>query len=1040
MGRWHARPGVRETMRWRVRHASLGALVALGMNVSQAGAAGSGRWDGLADPVFRHVDQNDVLANILLPVVMAEDATGFLWIGGEDGLSRWDGYRSHNLGGDQSAPDGLRDQDVKALHRDAGGRLWAGTMAGGLARYEAALGRFIPVPLGVDADAPVTGLDDDGAGGLWVASHAGLFHLNTFGKVVAHLLHSPGQPDSLPDNNVLSVLRDQQGTIWAGTARGLARGVDNEGHFVTVPLPVAGGDAAEVSHLFQDSWRRIWVGTRRQGAYVISADRGAARSISMTARGPGEQDATSEIYAITEVVAGRVWLGTFGHGIVEVDGHDLRMHRIVRNPTLPGSLESDTIYSLYRDRSGIVWVGTDLGLSQYMASSGAFVTVFGRRGQVSGLPDANVLAVMAQADGSVWAGLKDGGIAIADPVTGRVAKLNVPRVFAMARSPTGGVLVGTSGGLFLADPSGHGSVKLEIPNRAAKSAVYALCPLDGAIWLGGGDDGLWELLLGKDDKVAVLRHEDTPRLTNSAIYAISPGPDGILALGTDDGFNLLDRGSGAIERIFPDPADPTGFSAGHVDSFARDRHGRLWIGTTSSGIYVMLGRDGAGRPRFRHLRLADGLPNTDANQMVVDQTGLVWVSTDNGLAVIDPDTFAVRAFRRADGLPITQYWSMSGASTPQGEIIFGGIGGLTVVRPELIADWHYEPPVVVTEVKAGGKSVPGDFDAANTLLDVSPDADSLSVEFSALDYSEPQLNRYRYRLEGYDTAWVETDAAHRVASYTNLPPGNYRLRLSGSNRNGVWTRQEAGLRIHVRPAWYQTVWFRLVQAGLALSVLAAAVQGRTAVLRRRQRELERQVDGRTAELLARTEALSESRQQLHQYAYIDTLTALPNRRAFNEMFRRMMETAVMSSVGFALVLVDLDGFKQVNDTLGHDAGDELLVIAAGRMAAALREGDFVARLGGDEFALLLGEVREEGVVNLICDRLIASMTKPMTIKSTCVMIGASAGAARFPQHGRTQDDLYRLTDLALYESKRAGKGSWRWFCSDAVPEPTTAAR
>ncbi len=1019
-------------MRWRLRHASLGALVALCMNVSQAGAAGNERWDGLSDPVFHHVDQNAGLSNVLLPVVMAEDATGFLWIGGEGGLSRWDGYRMHDSGGNQPAQDGLRGQDVGALHRDAEGRLWVGMSTGGLARYDATHDRFIPVPLGTEPAARhVTGIDDDGAGGLWVASYAGLFHLDASGKIAAHLLHSPGRPDSLPDDKVLSVLRDQQGTVWAGTVRGLARGIDNERHFVTVPLPVPDGETAEVSRLFEDSLRRVWVGTRQHGAYVIGPDREAARFISMTAR-IGKQETASEIFAMAEIAPGRIWLGTFGHGIVEADGKDLRMRRIVRNSSLPDSLGSDTIYALYRDRSGIVWVGNSLGLSQYMAGNGAIVTIFGQPGRESGLQDANVLSVMTQTNGSIWAGLEDNGIDILDPTAGRVGTLGIQRVFSMTRSPAGGVLVGTRNGLFLADLSGHGIDRLEIPQRRATSAVFALYPLDGAVWLGGGDDGLWELRLGADNKVAVLRHEEAPQLTNSAVSAIGAGPDGLLAVGTNDGFNLLNRKSGAIERVFPNTADATGLSTGHVMSFTLDRHGRLWVGTNSSGIDVMLGRDKAGRPIFRHLSVADGLPTADANQMVLDRAGRVWVSTDDGLAVIDPETFVVRAFRRADGLAITQYWSQSGGSTPQGEIMFGGVGGLTVIRPERIADWHYEPPVVVTEVKVGGRLVAGDIGMGNAWLKVSPKADSLSVEFSALDYSEPQLNRYRYRLEGYDKAWVETDAAHRVASYTNLPPGDYRLRLSGSNRNGVWARQEAGVRVRVRAAWYQTVWFRLIQMGLALLVVAAAVQGRTTVLRRRQRELERQVNGRTAELLARTEALSESRQQLHQYAYVDTLTALPNRRAFNEMLHGMIQAAANPSEGFALVLVDLDGFKQVNDTLGHDAGDEVLVIAARRMSAAVRKGDFVARLGGDEFALLLGEVREKSVVSLICDRFIAAMAEPMTIRETRVMIGASAGAAMFPQHGQTQEDLYRHTDLALYEAKHAGKGVWRWSCRDAV--------
>ena len=1043
MCRHGACPGIFTAMSWRLLPTVAGLLLlVLGMNVCHAEdvAAGAGiasgeRWDRLADPVFRHVVQDVELSEMLLPVVLAEDATGALWVGGQNGLSRWDGYRAHDYSSDQAGTDGLLDHDVLAIHRDGAGRLWVGTSAGGLARFDLGHDRFVPVPLSAEPDAQrVASLADDGIGGLWVATNAGLLHLDAAGGVVSHLRHHAGQPGSLPDDKVLSVLLDHSGALWAGTVNGLARAEDGRGHFIMVPLPVAAGVVPEVTRLFEDSLHRVWIGTRQHGAFVVGPDHAPARFIAMTGR-IGRQDTAIEIFAIAEIAPGRIWLGTFGHGIVQVAGSTLDTSRIVRDPLLPDSLDTNTILSLHLDRSGIVWIGTNLGLSQYIPNNGGITTVFGRLGRMSGLRDSDFYSVMVQADGRVWAGGATGGIDILDAAGGSAGGMEAQRIFSLARAPAGGTLVGTRSGLFLADAAGREIAKLEVPTRRAMSAAFALCTLDEAVWLGGGDDGLWQLHLAPDGRVTVLRHETAPRLTNSTVFTIQPGPVGTLMVGTENGFNLLDRASGAIERIFPDPVSPTGLSAGHIVSSLLDRNGRLWLGTNNAGINVMLGRNSAGRPVFRHLSVAQGLPNSDANQLLLDHAGRVWVSTDNGLAVIDPKTFAVRAFRGADGLAITQYWSHSGDVTAQGEIVFGGVGGLTIIRPDRMVDWRYEPRVVVTEVRAGGRLVPGDLTAPGRVVTVPPGADSLSVEFSALDYSAPLLNRYRYRLEGYDDAWVEADAGHRVASYTNLRPGSYRLRLSGSNRNGHWTRQEVALQISVLPAWYQTIWCRIAEAILALLWVVGIVQGRTVMLRRRQHDLERQVDGRTAELLARTEALTESRQLLHRYAYFDTLSTLPNRRAFNEACQTMIEEAARTSAGFAMVLIDLDGFKWVNDTMGHDGGDRLLVIAAERMAAVLRAGDFVARLGGDEFALLLGDVRNRSAVHAICDRIVVGMAQPMMIGETRVVIGASAGAAMFPEHGLTQDDLFKHADVALYKSKAAGKGVWSWFSNDMM-EPS----
>jgi len=227
--------------------------------------------------------------------------------------------------------------------------------------------------------------------------------------------------------------------------------------------------------------------------------------------------------------------------------------------------------------------------------------------------------------------------------------------------------------------------------------------------------------------------------------------------------------------------------------------------------------------------------------------------------------------RRAEGLLISSYWVGSGAATSRGEIFFGGVGGLTVVRPGRLTRWNYQPPVAITDIRIGGKPVSdGSVASKDALhpLQVEPRANSIAVEFSALDYSAPERNRYAYRLDGFDSAWIDTEASHRVAAYTNLPPGDFTLHLRGSNRDGVWSESTLSLPIRVLPDWYQTMAFRVAVALVALAIVAALVQGRTVYLRRNQRDLERQVVERTAEL-------RESQRQLEQIAYEDTLPSIP---------------------------------------------------------------------------------------------------------------------------------------------------------------------
>jgi diguanylate cyclase (GGDEF)-like protein len=233
------------------------------------------------------------------------------------------------------------------------------------------------------------------------------------------------------------------------------------------------------------------------------------------------------------------------------------------------------------------------------------------------------------------------------------------------------------------------------------------------------------------------------------------------------------------------------------------------------------------------------------------------------------------------------------------------------------------------------------------------------------------------------------------------------------------------------PDWYQTLGFRIALALAAIALVAALVQGRTVYLRRNQRDLERQVVERTAEL-------RESQRQLEQIAYEDTLTALPNRRMFTEEFRELIMLTRLQNQRFALLLIDLDRFKQINDSHGHDAGDALLMEAAIRLQAAVRKSDCVARLGGDEFGVLVAQNPAASDIENICHRIIESFTLPVSISGAEVKTSASIGVAVFPDHGATLDSLYKSADLALYESKRAGGNMHRWYRAQtaASPHPT----
>jgi diguanylate cyclase (GGDEF)-like protein len=239
----------------------------------------------------------------------------------------------------------------------------------------------------------------------------------------------------------------------------------------------------------------------------------------------------------------------------------------------------------------------------------------------------------------------------------------------------------------------------------------------------------------------------------------------------------------------------------------------------------------------------------------------------------------------------------------------------------------------------------------------------------------------------------------------------------------------------VLPAWYQTRQWKLGLAAGALAGVSALLQGRTAYLRRRQLELEAQVAQRTAEL-------EESKRHVELLAYRDALTGLPNRRQFMADMMKSLTLAHRKNRRFALLLIDLDRFKQINDSLGHDAGDALLVEAARRLGLAVRLSNSIARLGGDEFAILIGDLSANAVIDrhtveTVCTRVVGAFIEPIAFGTLSIKTSASVGVALCPEHGDDSETLYKAADLALYEAKHAGRDKWRWH---QAPPPQVELR
>lgn len=1018
--------------------------------------APSHTWQKFADTVFHRLSTQNGLPQTSATAI-AQDGDGFIWVGTQGGLARWDGYRFRNYLPVPNNVHSLPDNYVMSLYTDPGGRLWVGTNGGGLAHYDSRHDRFIRVPIGAQGISHVTvnGIIGDGKNGLWLATRGGLNHYDPDTGKFQQFQSEPTKEASLPSNFVRTLARDKTGSLWIGTSQGLVKQAPEDigtSRFKAVRLPLDVGKVQRIVSLACSKDGKIWVGTFDSGAFYIDPKDGIPHRLLLPQVDTQQLlPANDNVFTIRETAENEIWLGTYGKGVVIVNGTTMEAKRLLSEPNRSSSLADNSVWSIFRDRSGLVWVGSQRGISLHDPSSSAFFTLYGADKHPHGLLGVDFFSASGMSDGSVWIGSQNHGISILRPGSDRfqtlladdtkpTSALPQSAIFAIFQSQSGKVYIGTDKGMYRSDMTGNNLQKLNLLPRNPVLRVAAMLELPGKLLIGG-PEGLWEKDVTVDED-KVIQPAWAKSVANKFITDLQRAPDGAVWVATSqDGIYRIEPNTGAMQNFKPDPKNEHSLSHRNASALLFDSRGWLWIAMQGGGLELLRTPNGKTDAKFIHLRKEQGLQNDLVNKVLEDPRGDIWVSTDEGLAKIHPDTLKITAITEPDGVAISGYWSSSGARLPQGDLIFGGVGGLTIVRPTLMKDYSFDPPVVITSIQAGGKTIAANqnrfFGTEPEKLVISPEANNMIIEFAALDYSAPERNHYAYKLEGYDKDWIETDYTRRLAAYTNLAPGDYRLLLRGSNRSGAWSDKIVVLPIRVLPAWFQT-WWAYALYFIAISTLVVGlIRWRLWRLANRNRTLELLVQERTQEL-------EVSRQLLEQQSLTDHLTGLRNRRYLNlcigediaqvnrayQVLNAKDINRALLNIDIIFMMVDIDYFKSVNDEFGHAAGDLVLTETTKILKEAVRETDTIIRWGGEEFLIvarnanyLEAEVLAERIRTRIAEYDFV-LPDGKVLHKTC-----SIGLTTYPfiptsVEAFTWEQVVDIADQCLYAAKRGGRNAW----------------
>jgi signal transduction histidine kinase/ligand-binding sensor domain-containing protein/ActR/RegA family two-component response regulator len=804
------------------------------------------RWASLAEPVFRRIGTG---ADFSEALAIAQDADGFMWIGTQHGLIRWDGYRSRVYRADVNDPGALHDAFVNRLYVDRTGSLWIGTRSSGLAKYDAAADRFVTYPVGRGGfPYPlVNGIAGDSHGNIWVATGSGdgLASVDRLDITTGEVRTLISSKDNI-DARARSLLVDSDDTLWIGTLGGLLRCE----HGIACRNVVFPG-TPQVRSLYESGDHTLWIGTLADG--VFSLRHGSALPQSFG------KPLIRSVYDFAEPAPGELWIASLADGLFVVDVASGRVRHVEHNRAVATSLPNEVLSRLYRDRSGLIWVGSAAGLATYDPQS-AVLTIPSVAIRAEGSTDTWINVLLPASDGSVWAGTATEGVYVIDPAGGR------PRHLAPLNNQISG-LAEAHGTIFISDTEGVARTTIKgdrverfsLRPRQPAAATNDIVANDDRLWVLGFD-GLWSIDAHADPSALAERARFTDQLSDQMLTKLIWQTPNRMWLGTRNGLNRIDIGSNTVNRFMAAPGNPTALQNGSIKSLVIDRQQRLWV-ATATGLYRASAIDDP-QLSFQSISLGE-LQTPTILAMLQAGDGTIWISTSEGLVEIDPTTLATHVLQRAEGVVNQFRTDNSACVTAQNELMFGGIDGITVVRPDRLQSWAFMPPLSVTDMRIGERRVSGGrYDHASgesATVVVAADDHRLAVEFAALDYTSPERNRYAYRLEGFDRDWIATEPNVRTASYTDLPPGDFVLRLRGSNRAGVWSNHEIAIPIHVLPPWYRTAWAFVLYAMAFIAALWLAGAWRVRRAERATRILENTVTERTAALASANAQLDDAR-------------------------------------------------------------------------------------------------------------------------------------------------------------------------------------
>lgn len=925
-----------------------------------------------------------------------QDKYGFLWIGTNDGLNRYDGNRFRIFRYNPDDTTSLSQNFIRTIFQDSQNTLWIAT-ENGLCRYNHEKENFTryfnePDNPNSISNNHIRKIIEDNEGFLWLATTYGLNKFDYKNNKTIRYHHFADSVSSLADNFIRTVFHDSRNNIWVATEVGLDLFDRQKNIFSHIVFETQNQKKVRdviVLCFEEDRKGNLWIGTRNDGLFKYDRKKNIFIEYIFDYRNPFSLSANA-VHSILEDSQGNIWAGTHG-GLEKYDPDINGFIHYQHSVWEPSSISSNVISRVYEDISGIIWVGSNFGgLNKFDRRKNQFVTYRNDPQNSKSLQNNNVTVFFENSsvnDATIWLGTFGGGFGSFNRTTEEFQfypydennpnSISNNYVRSVLGDSQGQIWIGTENGVNKFDPK---SKKFERvfyqPGGQGGIAQFMIKYLyedsDGLICIGTNGGGL--MLYDKKNKQFKTYLKGTSgenSINDNIVWCIHEMDDGILWIGTNSGgINVFDKRHNTFSYLMNKRDDPFSLSYDKVLCFYESLDGTLWIGTAGGG----LNKYDKVEKKFIRYSTDDGLATNTVHAMVEDNENHLWITTNNGLSRFDYLTGQFTNFKDIDGLQSSEFNVNAVLKSKTGEIFLGGIGGFNVFKPEDIKLNEKIPQLVITDFKLFNKSIPiGRCEDDRILLEQSITNTSeitlqyydqvISFEFSALDYTAPEKNQYAYIMEGFEKEWNYVGNIN-YATYTKLPPGSYTFRVKGSNNSGVWNDEGTYIRIFITPPYWETIWFRLLVLIILTLLLFIIYKSRVRFIEQRRKTVEEYNKQLSQEINERKQTEKE---------LIKAKELAEKANELKSDFLAQISHEIRSPINIVLSYLGLIK-EELKEHLNSTIADSLLAIdtANGRI---IRTIDLILNMSEIQLGIYEPSMTPINLVTEVIDRLIIEYSK-----------------------------------------------------------------